>query len=289
MNIFLPQLYKNITGTNMKWRTNQLRQGGNYVFNETNKQGELLSTNGFLQNSSPYLTIFSSQYNVHPYENDSETFLVHYFYPDPLHLSDSIRSTLPAELQSRLKSSYGPNEQSVFEKDTSDIIESLLLNVFSKYYNQDATEETIARFIFDLISINPFSDFNERVVNFYGIAASLDANRLLSIPFLSDFNIRTESGIYSQQLLDSTIAAQKLKSSMIFEAMNAIIDNRTPQYSLLPEWNNFIVQSLNQFQGFIPHTFGIKFSHTENQLIEQKKFIELFDSWFGFEWHTRNI
>jgi hypothetical protein len=291
VNVFLPQLYQNLSGSNIQWRTNQVRAGGDYERNWTlPENGEFLSTRGQLEilNANPYLTVFSSPYTAAPYQNDNNTFLVHYFYPDPLHLSDQIRTSLPAELQSRLKTSYGPDDQSAFEQDTADIIESLLLNVFMKYFGEEVHEDSIVRLILDLISIHPCYDFNGRTTRFYGIVASMESNLDFFIPFLSDFDVVTPIPAYRHHLIESTTSATILKLSMMFEAVTAVIHDRSPQYNSLPEWKQFIELSLDEFQGEVPYTFSSTFSHSENELIRQRKFIELFDGWFGLNWSTRN-
>jgi hypothetical protein len=275
-------------------------------------------------NSNKYLSVYSSPYLNSPYENDNNTFLVHFYFPDPLHLNEHVRSLLPDILISKLKTHYKSNDedQLLFEQQTIEIVKILCIHIFSSYigisfFPSDSlggvshtySHVQIVNLMFQLSSIGIFETIklNEQIIQIYGTLLSNSISNVeygqisgipssTFVPLFSNFILLTPIQVYIKHLMDSTLSFNILKSTMILEAITAITHERIPSYDLLPQFRYFIEQSVQQFSSRdrlggenIQHKFNTNFNKNEQNLIEQHKYIELFDIWFGRNWYSRNI
>jgi hypothetical protein len=302
VDILLPKLYAQLSGQPLPYRSSTVRAGGSYeqdpnkwettgYFLATKSQVEILKQNKYLFLQDQFIKPYIND----TYKDDGSTFLVYYFYPSPQHLSADVKQMLEADeegknLLSQLKATYSntTEDQDLLNTHTQLLVRILLLNLFSKYYAQPATHESIVQFENDLISIHPCTDFNGRTIRMFGLLAELDTGIDVDIPFVSDFDIVTDTKLYTAHLEQCSAGMTKLKNSMMGEIISAIIQQRSPNHYDLPQWKPMLESCMKTFSGNNSmKQFPGTFTDSENLLIEKRKFVELFDHWYNSQWSGR--
>jgi len=94
MVALLMSVYKGVSGTNIDYRTAEVRAGGDEpkkTFKATKGMVDVLEANEYL--------IVNKEATADP-----TVFLVHYYYPDPLHLNPRLKNRVPAALWVRSRS-----------------------------------------------------------------------------------------------------------------------------------------------------------------------------------------
>jgi hypothetical protein len=193
------------------------------------------------------------------------------------------------KLLPQLKATYTSADSDLLKQHTQSLVRILLLNLFSKYYDQPATHQSIVEFENDLISIHPCTDFNGRTIRMFGMLAELDMNIDVAIPFVSDFDLVTDTKLYTAHLEQCSAGMKKLKNSMVGEMISAIINKRSPNHYDLPQWKTMIQACMKTFSGNESKQFAVggTFTDEENLLIEKRKFVQLFDKWYNKKWSGR--
>lgn len=279
----LPTLYHDLSGQDIKFRTSEVRAGGD-------EQGKMFATTSqqiLEMKKNPYLLVGGTF--------EKPNYFAYYYYPDAKHYSKLVgkKTYLSPAMELKLKDpklQSGPLTQELI----TDLITNMLKRIHGKPVDYDTPTGFGLRAILDLVGIHPCTDFNGRTTRFFGQVASLESGKDPAGAFMSDFDLVTDPDIYGKFLAKSTALYHDLRLAMLEEFMKKVLwDNvkadGANSYYALPEFRG-LVKSLEVFLGrgkADPSKLGT--DQKTMQDIEKRRFVLLLDTLAGKpDWISRN-
>ncbi len=176
-------------------------------------------------------------------KHSSEGYLVEYFYPDAFHykklkgkISDSLYQTLENSNQELLM-----KDVSTRQKLNTQIITELLDDAFKHYQGTSISlDEPSIRYMRDLISIHPFSDFNGRSIRMYFKLALAQKNKSVPYFMMSDMDLLMPPAEQVNYLRQAIAPHQELQRGLIEEFALAKGQKRAPDYLKAIDFNKFV-------------------------------------------------
>ncbi len=277
----LPMLHKSITGNgDSEYRNEGVRGGGSDDGNRFYVTKQELTE---LQ-SNPYLTVEVQ------YDQKEQAYLVSYHYPDVFHFK-KLKDFMSEELFDELNK--------VTEKELWDdadkrkmlnqkLVKELLLGVFKKYHAMGIGEGNgllFAKFLRDLVSIHPFSDFNGRTLRFYmDLAVMNTVSSEAKGYYLSDFDLLKSPEFFAKSIKKEADLKRRMRLDFIRELLMARSDKRRPDFLNLPIVKEKMEEQLKLIGG---ENFSSK--NLDWDLVKERKFLQFFDSLFGKNWRERDL
>jgi hypothetical protein len=294
----LESIYEKVTGNKVEYRDSDLRQGGPYEQDPMNnsKTGSILvSENQLLRlKENKYLSIDSSPYRSAPYQNDQITFLASFYSPSVEHMNPELVNNLSPEITTQV-------EDSIAKNDNKKLMYTLLLNLFVSIHGSTFDSSGLS-FYHSCTSLSPFDGsllLNEQIIKFYIflITPSTYHGRNFNLFYICSYNCMILISDSISQWYQYQLLMMKLKNSLfnhIGTQLSKSSANNIHAHPFIPfqssiGWKQFIHESFQLLSGENSFNwFTHQFDENEQLLIKNKKYFQLFDSWFGTNYKNRN-